>query len=262
MALAQICSFWTGPTLGPIHSACLQSFLTAGHQVTLFTHESPADVPAGVDVVPATEIMPSAELRLYAEAQHYELLSDLFRYRLLAASAGLWVDADCYCLQPIEDDEYIFGKETVEGMNAAVLKLPADSPLLRALLALTPGFIPPWHSRRDRRRLGLRRALGMPKPLHRMPWGTVGPRALTYYSETLGVADLAVPSDVFYPIHWDHIDRLFAPNLQLSELVSHRTRVVHLYTSLMRRRYKLGAPPASSPLGKLVAVNAVELIAT
>lgn len=255
MALAAICTFWTGPTLGPIHSACLRSFIAAGHRVTLFTHQSPSDVPAGVDVVPATEIMPSAELRQYADAKHYEMLSDLFRYRLLAASAGLWVDADCYCLRPVEDDDYIFGQETVEGLNTAVLKLPAGSPLLSALLALGPGFVPPWLPRRPRRRLALRRALGMPESLDRLPWGTIGPRALTYYAERLGVADLAVPTDVFYPIHWDHLDRLFAPDLQLSELVTQRTRIVHLYTSLMRRRYKLGEPPASSPLGKLIAAS-------
>jgi hypothetical protein len=262
MALAKICSFWTGPTLGPIHSACLQSFLAAGHHVSLFTHESPNDVPAGVEVVPATEIMPSAELRQYADKRQYETLSDFFRYRLLAASAGLWVDADCYCLRPIEDDDYIFGEETVEGLNTAVLKLPPGSPLLNALLALAPGFIPPWLPSRHRHLLALRRALGMPKPLHRLPWGTVGPAALTFYANTLGVAGRAVPSDVFYPIHWDHLDRLFATDLQLSDLVTHRTRIVHLYTSLMRRRYKLGEPPANSPLGKLIAAQHEGPVAT
>lgn len=39
------------------------------------------------------------------------LLSDLIRFRILAAGDGIWSDADCFCLQPLEQGDYLFGAE-------------------------------------------------------------------------------------------------------------------------------------------------------
>lgn len=262
MALAVANTFWNGPSLGPIHSACLRSFLSNGHTVRLFAYTAPADVPPGVEVLPASEILPWSRVSWFVENGHIELASDLFRYHLLAASAGLWVDADCFSVNPIEDDDYIFGQETVSGLNSAVLKLPSASPVLRALCSIDRDFIPPWESRRRQRNAQWRRMLGRPRGLERWPWGTIGPTALTYYAKEFGILDLAEPSDVFYPVHWDHLDRLVDVGLHLSDLTTTRTKVVHLYTSLMRRRYRLGEPPVTSPLGHILSLSRpMELIA-
>lgn len=252
MGLAVVNTFWTGPRLGPIHAACLQSFLTHGHVVRLFAYDAPGDVPAGIEILPASEILPFASVRAYAEARHFELVSDLFRYRLLAAAAGLWVDADCLCVRAIEDDDYIFGRETSLGLNTAVLKLPATSPVLSALCSIAPGFIPPWETRRRRSILRLRRMIGRPQGLELMTWGTAGPAAFSYYARRHGIDQLAAPSDVFYPIHWDHAERLCRADLTLADLITPRTKVVHLYTSVLKdRTFRHQQPEPGSPIALL-----------
>lgn len=254
MGLAVANTFWSGPSLGPIHAACLRSFVALGHTVRLFAYEVPADVPPGIEVLPASEVLPFAAVRDYAKIGRLELVSDLFRYRMLAASAGLWVDADCFCLSPIEDDDYIFGRETSTGLNTAVLKLPAASPVLEALCSIGPGFIPPWDNRRRRQKLQLRRMIGRPEGLERMTWGATGPAAFTYYARKHGIEHLAAPSDVFYPIHWDHAERLCRADLTLADLITPRTKVVHLYTSVLKdRTLRFQQPAPGSPLAILSA---------
>ncbi|WP_156342830.1 hypothetical protein [Devosia sp. A16] len=218
----------------------------------LFAYDVPGDVPPGIEVLPASEILPFAAVQSYAKGKHFELISDLFRYRLLAASAGLWVDADCFCVSGIEDDDYIFGRETSLGLNTAVLKLPAASPVLSALCAITPGFIPPWETRRRRNTLRLLRMIGRPRGLEQMTWGTAGPAAFTYYARQHGIYHLAAPSDVFYPIHWDHAERLCRADLTLAQLTTPHTKSIHLYTSVLKdRTFPSQQPEPGSPLALL-----------
>lgn len=225
-----------------------------GHKVRLFTYDAPSGVPAGIELIPASEIVSFSAVRDIANGGHLELVSDLFRYRLLAASAGLWVDADCYCVGAVEDDDYIFGRETSLGLNSAILKLPAASPVLQALCAIGPGFIPPWMSKARRRNMYLRRLVGRPKPLERMTWGTTGPAALTYFAKLHGIDQLAAPSDVYYPIHWDHVERLCQTGLTLTDLTTPRTKVVHLYTSVLKKRtLRFQQPAPGSPLAAICA---------
>ena len=96
------------------------------------------------------------------------MFSDLFRYSFLRRSGGTCVDCDVYVLRPIPDSEYIFAWEGLKFLNVAVLKLPVDSPLLDDLwtAANNPVFIPPWLSKKKRRKLKLRRLLGLHRSSH------------------------------------------------------------------------------------------------
>lgn len=244
--------FWTGPRLGRIHAACLASFLRVGHRVVLHAYDVPSDIPPGVELADANRLVPRHELADLDRPGRYALMSDLIRFRILAAGLGLYTDCDCYCVRPIEDDDYILGWEAEGCANGAILKLPHDSPVLRDLLAIKHGFVPPWYGARRRALNALRTWLGFPKPLHEMPWGTVGPTAISYYIKLHGLEDRVRPRDEFYPLAHQEVARLFDPAVSIDELITPRTRVIHLYNEMFRRR-QLGAPPLDSPLGRMLA---------
>lgn len=245
-------AFWTGPSLGRIHAACLASFVRAGHRIVLHAYDVPSDIPPGVELADANALVPRGELAEYDRPGRYALMSDLIRFRILAAGLGIYVDCDCYCVRPLDDADFIVGWEAHGTANGAVLKLPPGSPILADLLAIGRGFVPPWFSTRRRVLNSLRRLLGFPKPLHAMPWGTVGPTAVSYYIRHHGLDALVRPRDEFYPLGHDEVERLFDPALSIDDLITPRTRVIHLYSEMLRRK-RLDAPHPVSPLGRMIA---------
>lgn len=249
--LAEVCSFWEGPSLGEINAACLRSFVRHGHRVTLFAYTPPDNVPDGVKVAPASDLFDRGSADRYLGPRYFELFSDLFRYRILAASAGLWVDTDCYCVRPIEDAPYILGREKGDILNSAVFKAPADSPLLAALLAIDESFVPPWNAPFRRARARFLKSIGAGRSLAQLPWGAVGPRAVTHYVRKYGLLDQTLSADVFYPVHWDNSGLLLDPGLTLDDLVTSRTRVIHLNTSQFDRYGKAQILAPGTPLDQM-----------
>src|SRR5690625_211718 len=154
--------FWHGPKLGPMHAACVRSFLRHGHMVIMHCYERPEDLPDGVQVFDAAKLMPLAELHMHEKTGSVALGSDRYRYRIIAAGLGLYADCDMFCLRPLTDATYLMGTEQDNSINAAFLKFPSDSALAAALIQATddPYFIPPWLRRSKRRRLHLYRKLG------------------------------------------------------------------------------------------------------
>ena len=182
--------------------------------------------------------------------------SDLLRYEILKAGLGIYADCDVFCLRPIEDADYIFGREgTFKGkqLATAVLKLPPDSPTLTALCAIkdTPDFAPPWEKPAKPRRLAWLRGRVPAPSLEDLPWASIGPHALSYYAEQHGIADRAAPIDRFYPVPWMQLELLFDPGLSLQELVTHRSDTVHLYNSTLTRRGRADIPEGS-PMWEMV----------
>lgn len=253
LSLPAINSFWSGATMDPIHAACLASYIRMGHPVRVFIYDKVEGLPAGVETTSAAEVFPLGEAQPYLRDGALALLSDLVRYRILAAGAGIWSDADCFCVQPLADADYVFGAEDDAVINGAVLKAPPGSPLLDALLAIGEGFIPPWEPRSRQQRWELRKRLWQPKPLRDMRWGTAGPWAITHYVNALGLGHLELPSDVLYPVHWRQAGKLLDPGLALDEVLSRRTRVVHFYGFNIRQALTNGGPAAGSPMAELLA---------
>jgi hypothetical protein len=247
-------AIWIGPELGPIQVACLRSFLRHGHRVVLHCYERPKGATKDIEIADANRLLPANREIRYRDCLAgggLSLFSNLLRYELLRAGLGLYVDCDVFCLRPIEDADYIFGWETKKLINNAVLKLPADCPVLAALSAIkdTPDFVPPWQQKSRRRLEWLRRRVVRPLPLEDLPWGTTGPKALTYYAKQHGVAHLASPIDRFYPLHWDQAQLLLDPALPLNALTTPRTDAIHLYASSMARCSN--AIPPNSPLWQI-----------
>ncbi len=243
-------SLWVGPRLGVLHTACLNSFLRHGHRVILHVYEPPQDTPTGVELFDAARLMKQDELRLERWKQSYALSSDIYRYRMLQADMGAWIDADVYCLRPLPDTEYLFGWENDTSINGAVLKMPAQCALLQALCkaAEDPTFIPPWLKRSRKEKLRWRKRLGIAKPVTKMPWGTIGPILLTHLIAEMELGDQALPIDFLYPLSYGNTNLLFEPGLSLKDITTHRTIAIHLWNSLLRKR----PVPARSPLAEII----------
>jgi hypothetical protein len=223
-------SVWIGPRLSAMAAACLNSFVEMGHQVDLYVYDEPAGVPSGVTVKDAAAHVPRDRI-IRHEKGSYALFSDLFRYELLAREAGLWIDTDVLCVRPIQrEGEYVFGFESSERINGAVLRLPATSPILSDLRSIfEPGWIPPWHHGLKRAAHALRYRIGSGYGVSKMSWGSAGPRALTFFARRHGIAGFARPIEEFYPLPPSDALRVTRPDLDLSRIVTDRTLCIHLW---------------------------------
>lgn len=229
--------FWMGPRLSMLETGCMLSALRAGHAVTVFSYEKPSNLPAGIQWENAAGVLPRENFVLY-RGQGAALGSNLFRYRLMEQQRGLWLDTDMLVLKPIiGDGTEIFGWQNQVLINSAVLFLPPHSPVLRDLLAFTSDLHPrpPFLDRRDRLKIGLRRAIGRPMHVSRMPWGVWGPNALTHFIRRNGCEGRAQPCDVFYPVPFEQCETLIRAGTAVEDRITPATRAIHLWNEGLRR---------------------------
>lgn len=249
--MRDINAFWFGPRLGPVHAACLRSFLKFGYRVRLHVYETPEDLPAGVETFDAEKLMPRAEVTPHRKTGSYAFASDKYRIRILEAGMGIYVDADVYCLKPFPEDDYLIGWETDRRVNGAVLAAPADSDFVRLMMAAltAKAFIPPWEKERRRLKLRLMKAIGLSIDASRLPWGSFGPSLATHVVQEAGIADKVLPIDAFYPLHHHQMALLRDPGLSVDDIVTRRTYGLHLYNNLLNA----DDIPEESPLGAMIA---------
>jgi hypothetical protein len=241
-------TFWSFAPLTYIEHLCLKSMLAAGHPVDLYTYDENLLAPEGVSVRDAAEIMPRDRVLFHKRGNSPALFSDLFRYAGLERNLGTWVDADVLMLRSIADmGDYIFGWEHDRQINGAILKLPADSALFAYVEKLAKSRVPfpsYWGPRKRIKQL-LRACVGMQRTIERLDWGAVGPRALTHYALTSGLAELAQPVEVFYPIPTQDAAIAFDPDAKVESRLSSETRTVHLWNFLIREHKRCPPPPGS-----------------
>jgi hypothetical protein len=195
-------ALWVGPTLGALEAACLTSFVEAGYCVDLHVFDEPAGVPSCVRLVDAAGTLSREHLIRHRRTGSFSLFSNRFRYALLLAEKGVWIDCDLLCLRPFPDAPYIFGWENDRVINGAVLRLPAAGPALSDLMqAFTePRWIPPWATAWQRLRYRINYMARPGFGLSHMSWGTAGPKALTHHLRRRGLERLALPREAFYPV--------------------------------------------------------------
>lgn len=211
-----------------------------GHSVFLHTYNEIEDLPQGVVVLDANLIIPENNIIKHKKTGSYALFSDIFRYELLKKIDGLYVDCDVYCLKPIEKPKsgYLLSFEDDKLINGAVLALPKDSKVLSSLTsaAYDPYFIPPWYSKTKQFRLKLKKLLGFGKGLEHMPWGVIGPKAITYYIKKFLLEKNVSSIDIFYPIHYSCVSQLFDPELSVIDVITSRTLCIHLYNEMLKNK--------------------------
>lgn len=247
MDLPVINAIWIGPRMGPIHAACLRSFLQTGHRVVLHTYGPVEDAPKGVEVSDAGKLLPFDRIKLHRASKSYATASDLLRYEIQAQQLGLYVDCDVFCFRPMSAGrELVFGWESDLKINGAVLQLP-PGPLLEHLRDTgRPGWVPPWGSPLQQM---LRRLHAPFRSIYDRGFGYAGPIALTWYTQQLGLQDQASPPDVFYPVSFERVGLWTSPGLRLADVVTPRTHYVHLY----HHSYRNEVVPPDTIMAEIVA---------
>lgn len=237
--LPEIHALWIGGKLNKIAICCLRSFALKGHKVNLHIYREIENVPVEINCVDANLILPESKIFKHTKTGSYALFSDLFRFELLTKVDGIYVDCDVYCLNPlvIPDSGYALGFEDDNHINGAVLALPKNSDLLATFVNISkdPYFIPEWYSRSKKRKLNLLKKIGFGKHIKDLEWGILGPHAITYFIEKMGLWSLIQPMDIYYPIHYTCIKLLLDEKLNIDDLITYRTQCIHLYNEMFRQ---------------------------
>jgi hypothetical protein len=238
-------ALWIGSSLGRIEQACLRSFVEAGHPVDLHVYDDVAGVPAGVNVVDASAVLPRDSIVRYRATGSYSLFSNRFRYALLRSGRGLWIDCDVLCLRPVADAAFVFGWQDANLINGAVLKVPADHAVLADLSGIftTKRWIPPWLGLRWRLVYWVQYRVRRDFGLADMTFGTSGPRALTFYLGQHGLMGCARAADAFYPVGWRESDLLSERDREaVRARITERTSCIHLWSRARSERNARIAP--------------------
>lgn len=252
-------TLWVGGELTAVERACLQSFVTHGHRITLWCYKIPENAPPGVLIGDASQIFPADQIIRYRSGS-VSLFSNRFRYELQRRSLGVWVDTDFYLLKPMPAlPDYTFAWESEALIGTAVLRLPSDSELTASLLRIfTETVVPDWLPIRDRIRARLRLWRTGRTGLPQLPWGTAGPRAVTHYAHQYDLGSCALPTDMFYPVHWSRADWVLDPSISVDSMTTERTVGIHLWNEIIKS-HKLAPAPRGSFLARLQEEGAMDM---
>ena len=242
----QCVSLWIGESLGALERACLRSVLRQGHRLSLYCYEKPSGVPKGVVLRDAAEILPRSTI-IRHHSGSVSLFSNRFRYELQRRGLGTWLDCDAYLVRPLDgSSDYLIGEYEPGRVSTGVLRLPQDSPLLQPLLEVfAEKAVMPWLPMRARLAARWRLMTSGRVGLSKLPWGSAGPVALTYLVNAHGLADVAVPQEVLYPVRWQDADWILDPDRSLEDVVTPQTVSVHFWNERIKSFKHKPAPPGS-----------------
>ena len=224
-----VVTFWHGP-LDRLRQTCLRSQLAAGHKVTVYSFAPLPGLPDGVRHADAEAVLPFAFSERLRPPQpdgswrDWTTLqfSDFFRMRLMAQSAGLWLDADVLLLKAVEIDPQkpYFAWERPRQLGNSVLYLPPDDPIVAAFAQLMQQkeLTPDWLSLRHRLTFALRRISGKSDRLSDIRVAIFGPASLTALARRSGELRHALPKKSFYAVHAEPA-RFFEPT-EFSALIA------------------------------------------
>ena len=224
--------FWQGPRLDDLQQISLLSMLRQNYKVRLFCYDPIVNVPAGIELSDAREIMPDHELRIHRGTGSPALGTNKFRYLVMKMGLGVWLDTDVLLIKPLpQDDGYIFGWQDEDLICGAVLCLPQNSSVIDELCDFVAQDypIPPFFDETTRSALEQKSKSGHPVSAEDMPWGVHGPNALTYFIRKNGLLDLARPREVFYPVHYSEAHVLLSSKDEVKSSMTPRTVAVHLW---------------------------------
>lgn len=173
--MAQVAMLWFHNPMTAIQRLSIRSFLHYGHEVTIFTYGQ-IDAPKGVKFADANEIL--GEDKIFLSHDSYAAFSDVFRYKMLAETDYLWVDADTICLRDDWDfGDYVFGYQEPFKVTNNVLGYPKDSVLAKRLTNEAQ-----YEEGRE--------------------YDALGPVLLTRIIAELGLGGYVQDQAVFNPLHW------------------------------------------------------------
>jgi hypothetical protein len=242
--LERLNCLWVGDRLGYIERLSLTSAVALGHPVTLYSYnpETLRRIPEGVELRDAREVMPQEKVIGYSDTGAFQLGANFWRYALLSQNRGYWVDMDFYFLRALDfNEEYVFGWEYENWINNAVLRAPANSPMVRDLCELPrTNWRPAWYGPKRTIWYYWQRLTKGDVKVQDLPWGTFSSGLVTYAVKKNNVARFAQEPSVFYPIRWKDARMLFGPAEIIEQSLRSNTRAVHMWQS---RLVDLAAKP-------------------
>ena len=261
----QIAALWVSGSLSYLEQLCLVSFRDAGHHVRLYTYDEVGNIPEGIEVADANEVLSMDNVMVHKRTGSPALHSDVFRYKLLEQNdRTIWADTDAYCVKRFEPvDGHFYGWESDSHINGGVLALPADSDTLGELLTLTEDefAIPSWYGKEYENELIAKRDAGNPVPAGEQPWGVWGPHAITHFLHKTGEVRYALPRVALYPFTFKERRKMLKPDTDVQAYVTPETYSVHLYGRRMRARLverEGGIPHPQSLIGQLLKKHKID----
>lgn len=260
----QIGALWIGGALSFVEQLCLKSFLDAGQHVKLFTYGEVKNIPHGVEVADANEVLTMDSIIRHSRTGSPAPQADRFRYHMLAQNDDLiWADTDAYCVRAFGTDSgHFHGWESEHHVNNGVLGLPRDSETLRELLEFTSDeyAIPDWLPEAEKDQLRAAREAGTPVSVGDQQWGAWGPRALTWFLHKTGEVRFSLPRAALYPIPFKERRVMLRPGTEAERFITPETLSIHLYGRRIRDRLaneEGGAPHPESLLGRLLTKHGI-----
>lgn len=240
-----VASLWIGERLHYLNQLCLISHLRHGHPVTLYCTDTVENVPEGVTVRPASEIM-EIPLDIVAETSA-SFLSNVFRYKMIRATGAIWIDCDAFCHAPFPDEwEWIFAGHGMRGaLNCGVVGLPQNCDLMDLLLDYYENLpdVPPWWNKNQRKKI-TRQDPDLPHAvrIYRTERTAFGPQAFTHFAKVTGDVERAMTSDALYPVPFQLNDIFYDPHGRVEGWFTDQTVSVHLYTNGTRPWWRKNPP--------------------
>ncbi len=249
-----VASLWIGERLHYVNQLCLKSHLVMGHPVTLYCTDRVTNVPKGVEVRPAAEIM-EIDRDIVAETSA-SFISNVFRYKMIARTGAIWIDCDAYCHRPFpEDQAHVYAGHGMRGaLNCGVVGLPRAGRLIEALLDYYDNLpdYPAWWGGKLRKKMD-KQPTSLPQAVRifQTERTAFGPQAFTHFAEVTGEIDRAMGADALYPVPFQLNDVFYDPYAPVERHFTERTLSVHIYTNAARPWWRKNPPLSGSYIARM-----------
>ncbi|GAA4420864.1 capsular polysaccharide synthesis protein [Bremerella cremea] len=238
----RIQTLWIGGELSRLEHLCLSSFVYHHPgQVDLYCYDEVGNVPGGVRICDANDIVPASSVFSYFKGS-YAGFADLFRWELLLKQGGYWIDTDMLCIRPFDfEQSIVFGKETESygktfwSAAVGVLKFPAGHPACRTMVerCLNPHRADRFDRAVQRWKKWYRR--NFTRNITPVTWGGAGgPKGFAYAIEQHNLQPYMLDNTVFYPIHGTLWRSPFDATYEGDYHLFQKTRGVHLWNEMLR----------------------------
>lgn len=190
--------FWynkNNPVIPPIIHLCMKSYVLHGNQPWLWTYQKLKNIPEGVIIKDANQVVPKDKVFLYTKdgKEDYAPFSDYFRYKAVYQNGGCWVDTDSILLKSFpfpdlnEKIKIIVSKEEDKSINNAFFYAEKGNSHLKKIIEICEKKI-------DNNKLRSR--------------FTIGPRLFTSYflrnRYSVNLDNVLIGNiDMHHPYHWN-----------------------------------------------------------
>lgn len=183
----EINSLWIGDSLSQMEILSMKSHLKQGHRCHLWCYDSFPNLPIGVIVEDANQILPKSRVFTYQMGfgkGSYSAFSNIFRYKLLLEHGGWWCDTDVVAIQPFDfKEEIVFASERLVRSGSVpttcVIKLPKGSEVAAYCYEKS---------------CSINQAT--------LEWGEIGPDLLREAILRFGLVSCVKPPNTFCPTDW------------------------------------------------------------